>query len=112
MFGLYLEAIALIALPAIYAGGVAAFVWSGLGKPWLFFVFSVLSLYLLYMLVLYVTEPRGSYFLETPKQGGATEQASQMMLVFLGPYIRSMLIFSVLALPLLWLLVKLFRSQA
>jgi len=87
MLELYFELIALIAPPAICAGGVAAFIWPSLGKPWLFLVSSTLSLYLLYMLTLHFTAPRS------------------------GIYFLAILIFSVLAFPLLWFFVKLFRNQ-
>ena len=109
MISLVLEAILLVALPGLYALGVSWAFWSVVAKPWLFALSSAVSLYVLYFAVLYFGAPRGGgFFLEAPSQD---ESSHQIALVFLGPYIKPMLLFSVLAVPLLWLLVKAFRSQ-
>ena len=108
MIDLFLEAAVLAALPGLYALGVSWACWSELVKPWLFASSSAASLYVLYFIVLYFCAPRGGgFFLEAPRQ----DETSQVALVLLGPYIKPMLLFSVLAVPLLWLLVKLFRSE-
>lgn len=109
MISLFLEAAILVALPGFYALGVSWACWSGVAKPWLFASSSAISLYVLYFLVLYFGAPRGGgSFLEAPRQD---EPSHQVALVFIGPYIKPMLLFSVLAVPLLWLLIKVFRSQ-
>lgn len=109
MISLFLEATVLVALPGLYALGVSWACWSGVAKPWLFASSSAVSLYVLYFVVLYFGAPRGGgFFLEAPRQD---EPSHQVALVFLGPYVKPMLLFSVLAVPLLWLLVKVFRSQ-
>lgn len=109
MISLVLEAILLVALPGLYALGVSWVFWSVVAKPWVFASSSAVSLYVLYFVVLYFGAPRGAgFFLEAPSQG---ESSHQIALVFLGPYIKPMLLFSVLAVPLLWLLFKAFRSQ-
>lgn len=108
MISLFLEVAILVALPGLYACGVSWACWSEVAKPWLFASSSAVSLYLLYFVVLYFGAPRGGFFLEVQRQD---EPSHQVALVFLGPYIKPMLLFSVLAAPLLWLLVKAFRSQ-
>ena len=109
MISLFLETTLLVALPAVYALGVSLACWSGVAKPWLFASSSAVSLYVLNFVVLYFGDPRGGgFFLEAP---GNDEPSHQVALVFLGPYIKPMLLFSVLAVPVLWLLVKVFRSQ-
>jgi len=109
MISLVLEAILLIALPGLYALGVSWAFWSGVAKPWLFASSSAVSLYVLYFVVLYFGSPRGGgFFIEAPRQN---ESSHQVALVFLGSYIKPMLLFSVPAVPLLWLLVKVFRNQ-
>lgn len=109
MISLFLEAAILVALPGFYALGVSWACWSGVAKPWLFASSSAISFYVLYFLVLYFGAPRGGgSFLEAPRQD---EPSHQVALVFIGPYIKPMLLFSVLAVPLLWLLIKVFRSQ-
>ncbi len=112
MISLFLEAALVVGLPGIYACGVSWALWSGVAKPWLFASACVVSLYILYILVLYFGAPRsGGYFLEVPKQNLSGEPLNQFALVFLSAYIKPMLLFSVLAVPLLWLLIKVFRTQ-
>lgn len=109
MISLFLEVALLVTLPALYALGVSLACWSGVAKPWLFASSSAVSLYVLYFVVLYFGTPRGGgFFLEAL---GNEEPSHQVALVLLGLYIKPMLLFSVLAVPLLWLLIKVFRSQ-
>lgn len=112
MISLFLEVALLAALPGLYALGVSFACWSGTAKPWLFASSCAVSLYVLYFVVLYFGDPRGGgFFLEARRHDVPGEPSHQLELVFLGPYIKPMILFSVLAVPLLWLLVKAFRSQ-
>lgn len=110
MMSLFLEVILLVVLPALYASGVSWAFWSGFSRPWLFAFSSVALLYFLYFIVLYFGDPSGGgFFLEAPHHG---EPSHQVFLVFLEPYVKPMLLFSVLSVPLLGLLVKVFRKKA
>ena len=112
MISLFLEAALLLALPGLYALGVSWVFWSGVTKPWLFASSCAASLYALYFVVLYFGAPRGGgFFLEAPRHTIPGESSHQAVLVFLGPYIKPMVLFSVLTVPLLLLLIKAFRSQ-
>lgn len=112
MISLFLEVALLFALPGVYALGVSLACWSGAAKPWIFASSCAVSLYVLYFVVLYFGDPRGGGFiLEARRHEVPGEPSHQFELVFLGPYIKPMILFSVLAVPLLWLLVKAFRSQ-
>lgn len=109
MISLFLELTFLVALPGLYALGVSWACWSEVAKPWFFASSSAASLYVLYFVVFNCCAPRGGgFFLEAPRQEAPSHQVA---LVFIGPYIKPMLLFSVLAVPLLWLLIKVFRSQ-
>ena len=110
MMSLFLEVILLVVLPALYASGVSWAFWSGFSRPWLFALSSVALLYFLYFIVLYFGAPSGGGFvLEVPYHGEASHQA---FLVFLEPYVKPMLLFSVLSVPLLGILIKVFRKKA
>lgn len=108
MISLFLEVAILVALPGFFALIVSWACWSEVVNPWFFASSTAVSLYVLYLVVLYFGAPRGGFFLEAPSQD---KPSHQVALVFLGPYIKPMLLFSVLAVPLLWLLIKAFRSQ-
>jgi hypothetical protein len=55
-----------------------------------------------------IAERGGGFFLEMPRHD---ESSHQVFLVFLGPYVKPMLLFSVLSVPLLGLLFKVFRRR-
>lgn len=110
MMSLFLEVILLVVLPALYVSGVSWAFWSGFSRSWLFAFSSVALLYFLYFFVLYFGAPSsGGFVLEVPHHG---EPSHPVFLVFLEPYVKPMLLFSVLSVPLLALLIKVFRKKA
>ncbi|WP_298621321.1 hypothetical protein [uncultured Zoogloea sp.] len=110
MMSLFLEVILLVVLPALYASGVSWALWPGFSRPWLFAFSSVALLYFLYFIVFYFGAPSGvGFVLEVPYHG---EPSRQAFLVFLEPYVKPMLLFSMLSVPLLGLLIKVFRKKA
>ena len=111
MASLYLQLALLLGLPAIYVLAASAFAWSGLNRPWLFVAASAIALYVAYFCVVYLAAPRGGgYFLEQSQNGSPSkEQGAELISFFLQPYLKPMLLFSCLALPLLWVAIKLFR---
>ncbi len=110
MMSLFLEIIFLIVLPALLASGVSWAFWSGFSRPWLFASSSMALLYFLYFVVFYFGAPSGGGFLLEASHHG--ESSQHVFLVLLEPYFKPMLLFSVLSVPLLALLIKVFRNKA
>jgi hypothetical protein len=117
MLSLYIQIAVLLGLPAIYAGIGAVFAWPQLDRPWLFLISSALLLYVLYAVVFYFTAPSSGGYLVVPvdqsapaTQGHAvTSQSNRVVSSFIGEYLRPILSFTVVALPILWLIAKAFR---
>jgi hypothetical protein len=112
MLSLYLQGATLILLPLIYTIGVSIAFWSVVTKPWYFSICCIASLYALYLTALYFAMPTmGGNFLERTENVPLGQQKPRPLLDFLDPYLLPMFVFSVLAIPTVWGLLKLFRKQ-
>lgn len=106
-------------LPAIFVGGAAALSWQQLGKPWLFVILALMVLYATYFAVFYFwpTQVIG-YTLITPqpidgaKNYTVTSHDGQVEPSLVGIYIWQLLLFSILAVPVLWSLAKSLHGKA
>lgn len=119
MFGFLVQAIVIVALPAMFVGGAAVFSWQQLSRPWLFVVLGLVVLYAAYVAIFYLlpSEAVGYTVMET---GQATDSAKSYSVAthkgelnpsFIGQYIRHLLLLTVLAIPSLWFLIKLFAIK-
>jgi len=117
MVSFYLQLFVLLALPAAYAGGAALLAWSGVNRPWLFVLSCVVVMYLLYAVVILLSAPSGVGYVVVPAeqlQPGAegylqTTHTGRVVSSLIGEYVRPALIFTVAAIPTLWLIKKVFR---
>ncbi len=110
----------LVGLPTIFVGVASSLVWSQLSKPWVFVVSCLVILYALYGAMFYFAAPTViSMDLIVPANklplgvGGATNEPQgegDIWFPFLMAYLRPILLFSVAALPALWLAVRLWRK--
>lgn len=109
----------LAGLPVVFVGVVSLLVWPQLSKPWIFFVSCLFMLYVLYGVMFYFAAPTViSMDLIGPaneliSRGGVMNEAQgegDIGFPFLTAYFRPILLFSVAALPTLWLAVKLWRK--
>jgi hypothetical protein len=112
MLSLYLQGATLVLLPAIYSVGASVFLWPQLTKPWYFAIACIVSLYALYLMVMYFGTPTmAGYFLERPENIPLDQQKPRPLFDFLDPYLLPMFVFSILALPVVLALLKLFRKH-
>jgi hypothetical protein len=119
MLAFWIETIFIAALPALFVGSSAVFYWPQLAKPWLFVAFGLVALYLIYVAIFYILPSQIEYisFVEseqaidevknykTVDQNG-NANSSQLFL-----YAKHLLIFAILAIPVLWSLLKLFATK-
>ena len=109
MSTLYVEAAVVFTLPLIVAAISSAIMWRSLGRPWLFFVALVVVFYTLYIIIIYLTPETTKTFL------GVTINEKNVPVTqfyFLSEYIKQMVIFTVLSVPLAWAVSLLFRNSA
>ena len=113
MINLIIQSILLLALPVIYAGVAASITWSHVEKPWLFFACTVVALYLIYGLAFYFAAPtvismdlvvKTNHTLPPAPADISSEEFFPLKI-----YLRPIVIFSIAALPALWLIAKYFR---
>lgn len=106
---LYIEAGIVFTLPLIASSISSAIMWRSIGKPWLFFVALLVVFYTLYVCIIYLTP-------ETTKTFITATNTENSVLVpqfyFLSEYIKQMVIFTVLSVPLAWGVSLLFRNNA
>jgi hypothetical protein len=121
MFSQLFEFGILLGLPTIFVGVASSVAWSQLSKPWVFIVACLIMLYVLYSAMFYFAAPTVvsmDLIVPTSKMhsgaGNATgtlqEQKDTIWFPFLRAYVQPILLFSLSAIPLLWLAVKLFRK--
>lgn len=120
MFSQLFEFGILAALPSIFVGVASWLMWPQLSKPWVFVVSCFVILYMLYGAAFYFAAPTViSMDLIVPAnqlQSGAGSTTGELKgesavwFPFLNAYLRPILLFSVAALPTLWLAVKLCRK--
>jgi hypothetical protein len=100
----------LIGFPALLAASSAWLSWNALLKPWRYVLVCCIALYVLYALVIGVLGPKTvGYIVSTSAPGEAAE--STPVLVFLEPYIVALMVFTVTALPLIWFLLRHFKTE-
>jgi hypothetical protein len=120
MFKQLLDACIFLGIPALFVGITSSVAWSQLAKPWLFIVLCLLVLYVLYIAIFYFSPPITlvSVDLFVPANdlqakagsGFTTGQENNVWFPFLRAYRQPILLFSVAALPTLWLAVKICRK--
>ena len=119
MFSQLFEFAILLGLPTIFVGVASSLVWSELPKPWVFVVSCLVVLYVSYGTMFYFAAPTVvSMDLVTPinkLQPGASGTTGELQVravwfPFLAAYLRPILLFSMSAVPILWLAVKLWRK--
>jgi hypothetical protein len=120
MFRLLFEFGVLAGLPAVFVCVASSLVWLQLSKPWAFVISCLVILYVLYGAVFYFAAPTViSMDLVVPANklpsgvGGVTSEVQgegNIQFPFLTAYLRPILLFSVAAIPTLWLAVKLWRK--
>ena len=109
-----------LALPLVYASVASLLMWKIVERPWLFTVVTVVVLYGLYIAVGFMfSEKSQGYFIgRTDSQAANASPATVEEIMSSDPikyliiraYMTQFLVFSVLALPAIWYLKKLFRS--
>ena len=109
MSTLYIEVAAAFTLPLIIAVISSAIIWRSLGKPWLFFVVLLVVFYTLYVCIIYLTPPSTKTFLSATTN---EKSVPAPQFYFLSEYIKQMVIFTVLSVPLAWAVSLLFRNNA
>jgi len=120
MFTFLAQTIFIAALPALFVGGAAVLSWQQFGRPWLFVVLSLVVLYAVYVAIFYLlpSQAVGYTVMETgqtidgAKNYSVANHKGELNPSFIGPYMRHLLIFTVLAVPILWISVKLFAGRA
>lgn len=120
MFKQLLDLCIFLGMPALFVSIAGAVAWSQLTKPRLFIVLCLLVLYVLYVAMFYFAAPVTfvSMDLFVPandlqaKAGSTftTGPESNVWFPFLRAYRQPILLFSVAALPTLWLAVKICRK--
>jgi hypothetical protein len=119
MLVFWIETIFIAAFPALFVSSSAIFYWSQLTKPWLFVALGLVVLYIIYVAIFYILPSHIEYtsFVESGQaidevknyksvdQKGNTN-SSQLFL-----YAKHLLIFAILAIPVLWFLFKLFATK-
>lgn len=106
---LYIEAGVVFTLPLIAASISSAIMWRSLGKPWLFFLALLVVYYALYISIIYLTPDTTKTFLSATSN---EKSVSAPQYYFLSEYIKQMVIFTVLSVPLAWGVSLLFRNNA
>lgn len=123
MFKLLLALIDLgifLGMPALFVGIAGLVAWPKLPRPWLFIVLCLLVLYALYLAMFYFAAPVSVVSMDSfvpandlqTRAGGTStaDQESNVWFLFLRAYRQPILLFSVVALPTLWLAVKICRK--
>jgi hypothetical protein len=107
------------ALPVLFVGGAAALSWQQLSKPWLFIMLALVVLYVTYFAIFYFwpSQVIGYTLITGQTTDGAknydvASHNGQVDPLFIGQYLWQLLLFSILAIPALWLLVKSFPGKA
>lgn len=120
MFKQLIDLCIFLGMPALFVCIAASVAWSQLTRPWLFFVLCLLVLYVLYVAMFYFAAPVTivSMDLFVPANNlqakasstVAIGQESDVWFPFLRAYRQPILLFSVAALPTLWLGIKICRK--
>ncbi len=114
MFSFLFQLIFIVALPAVFVGSTTVLAWARIGKPWLFVLLGLAILYPTYVAIFYLlpSESVGYMLVETgrgqvgPKSYGVADLLSDLNPLYIGVCIRPLLAFTVLAIPMLRLLVN------
>ncbi len=109
-----------LGMPALFVGIAGLVAWPQLPRPWLFVVLCLLVLYVLYLVMFYFAAPVSvvSMDLIVPANDlqaradstSTADQESNVWFLLLRAYRQPILLFSVAALPILWLAVKICRK--
>lgn len=119
MLGLIFQFILIAAFPAIFVGCAAAFSWQQLGKKWLFVAVGLVILYVTYVAVFYLL-PSATAGYTVMEAGQASNGAKTYSVAthkgelnpsFISQYVWQLLLFTMLAIPSLWFLVKALLSK-
>jgi hypothetical protein len=106
-----LELLFLVDFPLLLGGLSAWLTWRALSRPWLYFVVSTVTLYLLYGGLFYLLAPRTvGYTVHVARPGEPS--TSEQLFPFLQPYAEPLLLFAVLAIGAIVLLLKAFKRKS
>jgi hypothetical protein len=119
MVAFWIETIFIAALPALFVGSSAVFYWSQLAKPWLFVALGLVLLYIIYVAVFYILPSQivtysfieSGQTIDEVKNYETADQTSNANASELFLYAWHLLIFVILAIPVLWFLFKLFATK-
>jgi len=119
MAGFLFQFALIAALPAIFVGGAAAFFWREIGRPWLFVILALVVLYAVYVAIFYLlpSQAMGYTVIETGLTVGGAKNydvathEGELNPSFMGQYVWQLLLFTVLAIPVLWFLLKFFVGK-
>lgn len=103
-----LQILFLLAFPLLVACGVSLLAWNSLSAPWRFLSIATVVLYALYGACMYFLAPASAGFAvhaAGPAQPGAVEP----VFVFLAPYYKPLLSFSLLAVLASFALLRAFK---
>jgi len=98
----------ILGLPALFSAGSAYFSWRALPRPWTFLLATTVALYVIYFLVFYFFAPAvGGISISRVDSSHPAIQSPSFIL--LRPYVKTLLIFVGVALPVLAGSIAVFR---
>lgn len=104
-----LEFLFLLSLPLVLACGASYLTWKVLSRPVVFLIVATVSLYLLYAALMWLLDPGPVGYTLSVRQPGEVP-ASEPWFLLLPPYKIPLIAFAVAAVPILAILLHLFKK--
>jgi hypothetical protein len=99
----------LLSLPFVFACGASYLSWRALSRPVTFLIVATLSLYLLYATLMWLLDPGPVGYTLSVRRPGEVP-ASEPWFLLLPPYKIPLIAFAVAAVPVLAVLLRLFKK--
>jgi len=104
------ELLFLLAFPLVLACGASYLTWGALSRPVVFLIVATALLYLLYAVLIWLLDPGPVGYTLTVRRPGEVP-ASEPLFLLLPPYKMPLIAFAVAAVPVLAVLLRVFKKR-